>query len=139
MGEVRKRILMTSFRFDSDLLPARVRIHGDTGTVSNESIMLYFDRVHESEEGIGIGEDYPETVGTIYVMNVFRRPGFKRGRASDVLRALTEWADKNHETLCLHATGSNAVDELTPEALRVWYGRHGFEEIDDSVMVRSPR
>lgn len=47
-----------------------------------------------------------------------------RGVARDMLKELTDRADRERMTLCLDIAPSDGLDY---EALRQWYERHGFE------------
>lgn len=61
----------------------------------------------------------------------------RRGRASKVLRELTELADRFGVTL--HAIAdSEDEDGLTTEELTAWYARHGFVRAQDGALRRLP-
>ena len=135
------------YSYTYDGLPAEVKaqLGGDTsqgasvsfgknsGIVSNESVLGGLRRVQEDD---GIASEYPERTGAVMLTGLDRQAGGKKGRASDVLKALTNWADKNNESLVLMPSASG---ELKQPALISWYERNGFVRETDGAMVRSPQ
>ena len=115
------------------LKPATVNLRGDTGIVSNESVLGGLRRISEDDD---IALDSPEREGAIMLTGIDRQSGGQKGRASDVLQALTTWADKNNERLVLMPSASGDLKQ--PDLIK-WYERNGFTQASDGAMERSPK
>ncbi len=111
---------------------ATVEFENNRGIVSNESVLGGLRRITSSDD---IAADAPERVGAVLLTGLDIQAGGKRGRASDVLRALTNWADANNERLVLVPSASG---ELRQADLVQWYERNGFKTLPDGAMERSP-
>lgn len=63
-----------------------------------------------------------------------------KGEASKALKEITDYADKNGETIYLSANDATIGFKkgLNKKQLEDWYGRHGFEKVE-SIMVRKPK
>ena len=103
-----------------------------TGIVSNESVLGGLRRIAEDDD---IASEYPNRVGAVMLTGLDRQDGGQKGRASDVLKALTAWADKNNERLVLMPAASG---DLTQADLVKWYERNGFVSRNDGAMERAP-
>ena len=124
---------MSIHRYSSS--SSRVNFDGARGMAWNESVMATFRVIEEDD---GVADEGPDLVGQILIDSVYKKAGGSRGRASDVLRAVTTWADENCLSLFLQPTGSSDPDQLDNEELRAWYGRHGFVWYTSGTMVRRP-
>ena len=117
----------------ADARPPRVRWDGETGMVANESVSASMRRIAEDDD---FAFDHPDLAGAVLIQNISRDRDGATGRASEVLRAVTDWADQNNETLALVPAARGA---LSTEQLRDWYARNGFVERRGGAMVRKPK
>lgn len=111
---------------------ATVSFENNRGIVENESVLGGLRRVSEDDD---VALENPSRVGAVVLTGLGRQAGGQPGRASEVLRALTDWADKNNERLVL--TPAATGDLKQPELVK-WYERNGFQLQPDGVMERSP-
>jgi TP901 family phage tail tape measure protein len=100
-------------------------------SASNESVLAGLHRV---EAGTWSGPE--KDVGALILSGIDRQRDGKKGRSSDVLKAITEWADRNNERIILNAKASG---DLPQEDLVKWYERNGFVTRKDGAMERTPR
>lgn len=110
-----------------------VRFNGDRGVAGNESVSASLRVIREDDD---IALDEPERVGAVLLQNIDRVAGGKPGRATDVLRQITDWADSNNKPLVLMPSGDIAGSR---NELIKWYGRNGFVVEPDGAMVRQPK
>ena len=112
--------------------PAQVTFDGKRGIVGNESVLGGLRTVNEDDD---IAFDAPHRVGAVVLTGLDRQRDGKKGRASEVVSALTTWADANGKVLVLTPAASG---ELKQPELIAWYERNGFKTAPDGVMERSP-
>jgi hypothetical protein len=74
-------------------------------------------------------------VGSIILTGLDRQANGVKGRASEVLTALTKWADANNERLLLSPAASGDLKQ--PDLIK-WYERNGFTTTSDGLMERNP-
>lgn len=109
---------------------AKVTFRDDRGTASNESVTASL-RVIEQDDDIALEDE--SRVGAVMLENIYRLDGGQPGRATELLQAITKWADDNQKTLVLMPSGEIAGSR---ENLKSWYARNGFVEQADGAMVR---
>lgn len=105
----------------------------DSGIVYNESVSGALRRITEDDD---IALEFPAREGAVMLTGIDRQAGGQKGRASDVLKALTGWADKNNERLVLMPSASGDLKQ--PELIK-WYERNGFTQAPDGAMERAPK
>ncbi len=73
---------------------------------------------------------------SIYIEHIKSLPEFKnKGYASNLLKRLTDLADKMKIKLTLHPHPTdNQSDGLSQDSLIDWYERYGFEHSDDEMI-----
>lgn len=111
---------------------ATVSFENNRGVVGNESVLGGLRRISEDDD---IASESPNRVGAVLLTGLDRQAGGQAGRASEVVKALTEWADKNNETLVLSPAASGDLKQ--PELVK-WYERNGFTQMPDGAMERQP-
>lgn len=126
---------MASDRMEGDApqkRAAKVAMRGDRGVVFNESVSAGLERLDEDSD-LALGNEH--LVGAVKISTINRQAGGEEGRASEVLKALVDWADANGERLVLVPSSSG---KLNNDALRAWYARNGFVDKGD-YMTRTPQ
>lgn len=113
---------------------ARVTFDGSLGVAYNESVTAGLRRINEDDD---VTFDDPDVTGAIAISGINQQHDGtpNAGRASDVLRAITRYADANGEVLSLVPAASGRVNQ---EGLVAWYKRNGFEQRASGIMVRQP-
>ena len=111
---------------------ASVSFKNDQGIVGNESVLGGLRRITEDDD---IASEAPNRVGAVMLTGLDRQAGGQAGRASEVVKELTDWADKNNEKLVLTPAASG---ELKQPDLIKWYERNGFTQMPDGAMEREP-
>jgi hypothetical protein len=132
MGSSQRGAVMFGMGGEQARRPATVRFTGDSGIVSNESVLGGLRRIAEDDD---IALDVPGRAGAIMLTGIDRQAGGEKGRASEVLKTLTSWADKNNERLVLMPSASG---DLKQPNLIAWYERNGFVQRADGAMERNP-
>ena len=114
--------------------PANVSFEEDRGRgiAFNESVLAGLRTIAEDDS---IADDHPDRVGAVMLTGIDRQAGGAKGRASNLLNTITEWADTNGKTIVLMPSGSI---EGSRENLISWYERNGFVQNNDGAMVRQP-
>ena len=112
--------------------PAQVDFNGKRGIVGNESVLGGLRRVTADDY---VALDTPARVGSIILTGLDRQANGVKGRASEVLTALTKWADANNERLLLSPAASGDLKQ--PDLIK-WYERNGFTTTPDGLMERNP-
>lgn len=107
-----------------------VDFHGNRGHASNDSVIASLRRIREDDD---IALDAPERVGAILIENIYRTADGSTGKASAILRAITQWADEAQHTLVLIPAGEISGCK---DALVAWYERNGFRRNNDGAMTR---
>jgi hypothetical protein len=103
------------------------------GTAFNESVLAGTKGITADSD---MGEDYPSRVGAVMITGIDRQAGGQKGRASEVLKTMTDWADANNKQLVLMPAASG---DLKKDDLISWYSRNGFVQESDGAMVRQPK
>ena len=103
------------------------------GIAFNESVLAGTKGITADSD---MGEDYPSRVGAIMITGIDRQAGGQKGRASEVLKTMTDWADANNKQLVLMPAASG---DLKKDDLISWYSRNGFVQESDGAMVRQPK
>jgi hypothetical protein len=111
---------------------ATVSFENNRGVVGNESVLGGLRRISEDDD---IASESSNRVGAVLLTGLDRQAGGQTGRASEVVSALTEWADKNNETLVLTPAASGDLKQ--PDLIK-WYERNGFKLMPDGAMERQP-
>lgn len=118
---------------------ARVRFDFQRGhgIAFNESVLAGLQTVDEDSD---IALEYPQLTGAILISNIERQAEGTAGRATEVLKSITDWADANNKLLVLTAAASKS-ELMGQKGLEDWYKRNGFEFVaaTDKRMVRQPR
>ena len=112
---------------------AKVTMEGDRGIVSNESVLGALKRIGADDD---IALEFPNRTNAVMLTGIDRQAGGATGRASEVLKALTAWADKTGEKLVLMPAASG---DLKAPDLKAWYERNGFVLKSDGAMERPPK
>ena len=102
------------------------------GIAYNESVLAGLRTIAEDDN---IADDHPNRVGAVMLTGIDRQAGGAKGRASELLKGITDWADTNGKTIVLMPSGSI---EGSRENLVSWYERNGFVQDNDGAMVRQP-
>ena len=79
----------------------------------------------EIEEDDDISLEYPSRVGAVMITGIDRQAEGQKGRASEVLKAMTDWADTNNKQLVLMPAASG---DLKKDNLIDWYSRNGDDD-----------
>lgn len=129
-----QQILLAPKQYD-----AKVRFdpeRGD-GIAFNESVLAGLKTVDEDSD---IALEYPQFTGAVLISNIERQAEGTSGRATEVLRSITDWADANKKPLVLTAAASKS-ELMGQKGLEDWYKRNGFEFVSDTDkrMVRQPQ
>ena len=103
------------------------------GQVFNESVSIGFRAINEDDD---ITYEYPESEGWIYIYYVELQHNGQSGRASEVLKYLTNWLDVNNKIALLMPAASG---KLSQDDLIAWYERNGFELEPSRHMIRYPK
>lgn len=103
------------------------------GQVFNESVSIGFRSINEDDD---ITYEYPESEGWIYIYSMELQHNGRSGRASEVLKYLTNWLDANDKTALLMPAASG---KLSQDDLIAWYERNGFELEPSRHMIRYPK
>jgi hypothetical protein len=113
---------------------ARVTFDGSHGVAYNESVTAGLRRIDEDDD---VTFDDPDVTGAIAISGINQQHDGtpNAGRASDVLKAITRYADANGEVLSLVPAASGRVNQ---DGLVAWYKRNGFEQRASGIMVRQP-
>lgn len=113
--------------------PTSVKFTGNTGYASNESVSASL-RTIEEDDDIALHDE--SRVGAVMLQGIDRIAEGKKGRATDVLQSITNWADANNKSVVLMPSGNIGGSK---EALVSWYERNGFVKQSDGAMVRHPK
>jgi hypothetical protein len=111
---------------------AAVSFDGRKGVVGNEAVLGGLRRVVADDD---VALDNPSRVGAVMLTGIDRQAGGSAGRASEVLTALTNWADISNERIILSPAASG---DLKQPKLVKWYERNGFTTTPDGLMERNP-
>jgi len=111
---------------------AAVSFDGRKGIVFNEAVLGGLRRVVVDDY---VALDNPSRVGAVMLTGIDRQAGGSAGRASEVLTALTNWADITNERIILSPAASGDLKQ--PELVK-WYERNGFTTTPDGLMERNP-
>lgn len=111
---------------------AAVSFDGRKGIVFNEAVLGGLRRVVADDD---VALDNPSRVGAVMLTGIDRQAGGSAGRASEVLTALTTWADISNERIVLSPAASG---DLKQSELVKWYERNGFTTTPDGLMERNP-
>ena len=111
---------------------AQVNFEGNKGIVQNESVLGGLRRVTADDD---VALDNDSRVGAVMLTGLDRQAGGSTGRASEVLKAFTDWADANNERIILSPAASGDLKQ--PELIQ-WYERNGFVATPDGLMERTP-
>jgi hypothetical protein len=111
---------------------AAVSFDGRKGIVGNEAVLGGLRRVVADDD---VALDNPSRVGAVMLTGIDRQAGGSAGRASEVLTALTNWADISNERIILSPAASGDLKQ--PELVK-WYERNGFTTTPDGLMERNP-
>ena len=111
---------------------AAVSFDGRKGIVGNEAVLGGLRRVTAEDD---VALDNPSRVGAVMLTGIDRQAGGSAGRASEVLTALTNWADISNERIVLSPAASGDLKQ--PELVK-WYERNGFTATPDGLMERNP-
>ena len=103
------------------------------GIAYNDSVLAGLRTIAEEDN---IADDHPNRVGAVMLTGIDRQAGGAKGRASELLKGITDWADTNGKTIVLMPSGSI---EGSRENLVSWYERNGFVQDNDGAMVRQPK
>lgn len=126
---------MRLLEISANIKPAKVSWRADNGIAFNESVTAGLRLVTDDDD---IALDYPERAGYVMITGIsLQHSGTPdAGRASDVLRAITNWADHNNIYLLLVPSSSGRLDN---DMLSAWYERNKFYKESDGAMIRSPQ
>jgi hypothetical protein len=126
---------MRLFEISDNIKPAKVSWRNDNGVAFNESVTAALRLITEDDD---IALDNPERAGYVMITGISLQHNGKpdAGRASDVLRAITMWADYNNIHLILVPSASGRLDN---EMLSAWYERNKFYKELDGSMIRAPQ
>lgn len=109
-----------------------VKFTGKQGYASNESVSASLREIEQDDD---IALEFEDRVGSVLLQGIDRTAGGKKGRATAVLKEITNWADANNKPLVLMPSGQ--IDGSKDE-LKAWYERNGFVVEPDGAMVRQP-
>lgn len=109
-----------------------VKFTGKQGYASNESVSASLREIEQDDD---IALEFEDRVGSVLLQGIDRTAGGKKGRATAVLKEITNWADANNKPLVLMPSGQ--IDGSKDE-LKAWYERNGFVVQPDGAMVRQP-
>lgn len=100
--------------------------------VCNESVVAGMHLIEEDDD-LALEDD--KLIGSVHIGNIYRTADGSKGRASELLRAITKWADSHGYTLTLYPCASG---DLSQQNLIAWYERNGFHTTFGGLMIRRP-
>lgn len=111
-----------------------LEFNGRRGIAYNESVLASLRRINEDSDLLF---DDPDVEGAVLISGIDRQDGGAPGRATEVLQAITSWADANGNKLAL-LPGMGSKYFLSKGQLEAWYERNGFVKRGSGLMVRKP-